>query len=241
MESESLNSYQFPSLPISVNIVIAHYNLKGTVCNFLGNLLSKINIFIHKYVLSGVQIPLPNIWLILVNEEFIIFIYMGRVSPRRLPCHSAILKNYNSREGQKVRQRVSTTRFRSEPASRDWSSRTGRAEQWVRGACLNHRRSKPGNFKKLNCNFIFNGGSYVCRATGEEILVAKVPNWTKKETWPQSTKNKSKCQDSFFQVERANEGERFQKRRWSCLLSPRQVSQCFLQSIIHTVVNIVVT
>jgi len=33
-------------------------------------------------------------------------------------CHSTILKNYNSREDQKVLgKRVSTTRFRSEPAS----------------------------------------------------------------------------------------------------------------------------
>ena len=90
------------------------------MCSFLGILLSKINIFIHKYALNGVQIPMPMIRLILVNEEFIIFIYMGRVGPRRLPCSSAILKNYNSREGQKVLgQGVSTTRFRSEPASRD--------------------------------------------------------------------------------------------------------------------------
>jgi len=68
--------------------------LKGTISNFLGNLKSKINIFIYKYVPNGVQIPLPIIWFILVNKEFIIFIYMGRVSPQRLPCSSAILKNY---------------------------------------------------------------------------------------------------------------------------------------------------
>jgi len=31
---------------------------------------------------------------------------MGQVGPWRLPCSSAILKNYNSREGQKVLQKV---------------------------------------------------------------------------------------------------------------------------------------
>jgi len=56
----------------------AHRNWVGlfrfsTMCNFLCTLLFKINIFIHKYVLNGVQIPLPIIWLILFNEEFIIF------------------------------------------------------------------------------------------------------------------------------------------------------------------------
>jgi len=46
---------------------------------FLCILLFKINIFVHKYVLNGVQIPLPIIWLILLNKEFIIFIDgMGR-------------------------------------------------------------------------------------------------------------------------------------------------------------------
>ena len=97
--------------------------LKGTISNFLGILLSKINIFIHKYALNGVQIPMPMFKLILVNEEFIIFIYMGRVGRRRLPCSSAILQNYNSREGQKVlSQRVSTARFRSEPETQVQSS-----------------------------------------------------------------------------------------------------------------------
>ena len=126
------------------------YIFKGTMCSFLGILLSKINIFINKYALNGVQIPLPMIRLILVNEEFIIFIYMGRVGPRRLPCSSAILKNYNSREGQKVLgQRVSITRFRSEPESRDWSQQKRRSRA-VRGAC--HCR---GKFKRMHCTVIY--------------------------------------------------------------------------------------
>ena len=50
------------TVPLAGRLTLLHYiSIKGTVCNFLGNLLSKINIFIHKYVLSGVQIPLPII------------------------------------------------------------------------------------------------------------------------------------------------------------------------------------
>jgi len=40
--------------------------------------------------------------LILLSESFLIFNYMGRVSPSRLPCRSPIMKNYISKEGRKV-------------------------------------------------------------------------------------------------------------------------------------------
>ena len=39
------------------------------MCNILSNLLAKINILIHKYVLIGVKSPLPIIWIILLSGE----------------------------------------------------------------------------------------------------------------------------------------------------------------------------
>ena len=159
---------------------------------------------------------MPMIRLILVNEEFIIFIYMGRVGPRRLPCSSAILKNYNSREGQKVLgQRVSTTRFRSEPASRDWNQQKRRSRA-VRGACHG-----PGKFKRMHCTVIYTPFIHTYAESQDESSSSKKSKIDRKR------KRDRRLQKTRVNVGIANAGESFQKRPWSCLLSSRQVSQCY--------------
>jgi len=157
-------------------------NKTVTLCNIFSCLFAKNYVCIHKYVIIGVLLPPPIIWLTLVKGGF-----QGSI----MFCH---LENI----ARDIQPRL--LRFCWEPGQCCMTEKPKERSK--------RRFTTTLALLKVPL-FEHNAGSCICSITGDGILVTKkAQKGIKKAMWPANSKNEGQHRGNLSQVERAAEGER---------------------------------